>query len=421
MHLERALDVAARLPLVPAEVLARWIELGDVRERAGHFGEALDAYARATDFLPPDPVARAELLLRRARVHERAGAYGTALRTASRARGLVNGSDGPDAASIRAEALAFSALVRQRQEHAALAWRVAEEALEAGQAALSRSAQARASNVMSWAAMMLGRPEAIELAERSLRLYEEIGDADGQADLANNLGIMAYFDGRWDETLERYEQSRRACERVGNLLDAASTEANIGEVLVNQRRIGEAEPVLQDASRVLRSSGHRWGAAFAEMHLGRVAMLAGEPERAVEMLKATRDEFASMGRAASVYETSIHLADALTNAGRAHEALVVLEASNSLAGEEVAIFDAARARVNAAALLAVGDAEEAQRVLESGISIARERGLGYELGLMLAAAAAFPRPVETGSDEPPAIESARLLTDLGVVALSPVT
>jgi hypothetical protein len=40
---------------------------------------------------------------------------------------------------------------------------------------------------------------------------------------------------------------------------------------------------------------------------------------------------------------------------------------------------------------------------------------------MLAAAAAFPRPVETGSDEPPAIESARLLTDLGVVALSPVT
>jgi tetratricopeptide (TPR) repeat protein len=205
------------------------------------------------------------------------------------------------------------------------------------------------------------------------------------------------------------------------LLDAASTEANIGEVLVNQRRIGEAEPVLQDASRVLRSSGHRWGAAFAEMHLGRVAMLAGEPERAVEMLKATRDEFASMGRAASVYETSIHLADALTNAGRAHEALVVLEASNSLAGEEVAIFDAARARVNAAALLAVGDAEEAQRVLESGIAIARERGLGYELGLMLAAAAGFPGPVETGSDEPPATESARLLRELGVVALSPVT
>jgi hypothetical protein len=150
------------------------------------------------------------------------------------------------------------------------------------------------------------------------------------------------------------------------------------------------------------------------MHLGRVAMLAGQPERAVEMLRTTRDEFASMGRAASVYETSIHLADALTRAGRAHEALVVLEASASSASEEVAIFDAARARVNAAALLAVGDLEEAQSVLESGISAARERGLGYELGLMLAAVASYPVPVETGSEEPPATESHRLLKELGV-------
>jgi hypothetical protein len=150
------------------------------------------------------------------------------------------------------------------------------------------------------------------------------------------------------------------------------------------------------------------------MHLGRVAMLAGEPERAAEMLRATRDEFASMGRAASVYETSIHLADALTQAGRAHEGLVVLEASASSASEEVAIFDAARARVHAAALLAVGDVDEARTVLESGIAVARERGLGYELGLMLAAAASFPVPVETGSDEPPATESDRLLKELGV-------
>ncbi len=421
MHLERALEVTGRLSLPPADVLERWIELGDVRERAGHFDEALEAYARATDFLPPDPLARAELLLRRARVHERAGAYATALRTSSRARGLVADLDSPAAAAFRAEALAFSALVRQRQEHAGLAWRAAQEALDAGIVASSVAAQARASNVMSWAAMMLGRDDAVELAESSLRLYEQIGDADGQADLANNLGIMAYFDGRWDETLERYEQSRRACERVGNLIDAASTEANIGEVLVNQHRLDEAEPLLVDASRVLRSSGHRWGAAFAEMHLGRLAMMAGDLERAVTMLQATRDEFARMGRLASVYETSLHLADALTQAGRPHEALVALESSGNAAREEVAIFDAARARVQSAALLAVGDVAEARPVLEQGIKVARERRLGYELGLMLAVATTFPGGVDTGSDDPPAEESARLLAELGVISLSPAS
>jgi hypothetical protein len=57
--------------------------------------------------------------------------------------------------------------------------------------------------------------------------------------------------------------------------------------------------------------------------------------------------------------------------------------------------------------------------LESGIAIARERELGYELGLMLAAVASYPVPVDTGSEEPPATESARLLTELGVVARSP--
>ncbi len=365
MHLARGLDVAARLALADDEVLTRTIQLGDVRERAGLFADALDAYERATERLPSGPVARADLLLRRARVHERAGAYPTALRTSTRARTLVDGSEIPQASTLRADALAFSALVRQRQEHAALAWQVAEQAMEAGIVAGSRSAQARASNVMSWAAMMLGRPEAVELAERSLELYEEIGDDDGQADLANNLGIMAYFDGRWDETLQRYEQSRRACERVGNLLDAAATEANIGEVLVNQFRLDEAVPLLQDASRVLRSSGHRWGAAFAEMHLGRAALAAGDPERAVSILQAVRDEFAAMGRVASAYEASLHLADAMTAAGRPGDAIALVTSATAPA-DEVAIFDAALARVLAGALAGAGRDDAAARRARTG-------------------------------------------------------
>ena len=40
--------------------------------------------------------------------------------------------------------------------------------------------------------------------------------------------------------------------------------------------------------------------------------------------------------------------------------------------------------------------------------------LGYELGLLLAMAADHPETVDTGSDEPAAAESARLLGELGV-------
>ena len=62
---------------------------------------------------------------------------------------------------------------------------------------------------------MLGRPDAGDWAHRSLSLYEAVGDLDGQANLANNLGVQAYFEGRWSETLELYGRSRDAYLRIG--------------------------------------------------------------------------------------------------------------------------------------------------------------------------------------------------------------
>ncbi len=415
-QLERALDAARRLPTVTRdEQFACWRRLGELRDRAGLLGGALDAYSRAATLLPDDPVLRAALLLRRAQTHERAGAYPLALRTASRARRLVDGGSN-GAGAVRADALAFSALVRQRQEHVVEALRQAESAMEEGQASGALVAQARASNIISWAATMLGRPDAGDWARRALALYEAAGDLDGQADLANNLGIQAYFEGRWSDSLELYQRSRDACARVGNVIDAAATDANIGEVLVNQGRLDEAEPLLREASRVLRASGHQWGAAFAEMHLGRLHAQAGDVDRAITVLTGVRDRFDAMGRGASAYETSLQLADCLTRAGRPGDALAELARSLDATSDDVSIFDAARARVTAAALVSLGRLDEAGDVLVTGIAVARARALDYDLSLLLAASAAMLFPVPTGRDEPAPDESARLLDRLGVVA-----
>jgi tetratricopeptide (TPR) repeat protein len=419
-QLERALDAARRLPEVTVdEQFACWQRLGELRDRAGLLEGALDAYGRAARLAAGDPLAQAGLLLRRASTHERSGAYPVALSTASRARRLLDGVGGRRAAVVRADALAFTALVRQRQEHVVEALRRAEQAMSEGRAAGALPAQARASNVISWAAMMLGRPDAGAWARRSMALYEAAGDLDGQADLANNLGIQAYFEGRWSETLDLYRRSRDACTRVGNVIDAAATDANIGEVLVNQGRLDEAGPLLREASRVLRASGHAWGAAFAEMHLGRVLAHDGDVENAVAVLTAVRERFASIGRGASVYETSLHLADSLTRAGRPAEALAVLEASAAATTDDVGIFEPAHARFTAEALAALGRLPDAARELARGIAAARAWNLDYELSLLLAAAASLAVPVPTRSDESPADESARLLDRLGVVALAP--
>ena len=43
---------------------------------------------------------------------------------------------------------------------------------------------------------------------RALELFQEAGDLVGHANAANNLGIHAYYDGRWTETVEMYGRSR---------------------------------------------------------------------------------------------------------------------------------------------------------------------------------------------------------------------
>jgi tetratricopeptide (TPR) repeat protein len=415
-QLERALDACRRLPEITAdEQFHCWLQLGELRDRAGLFAEALEAYGNAARLSRDDPVQRAGLFLRRARTHERAGSFSIALRTATMARGLLDRADGAAPTGARADALAFAALVRQRQERVHEALRLAEDAMEEGRRSAALPAQARASNVISWAATMLGRPDASDWAHRSLSLYEAVGDLDGQADLANNLGVQAYFDGRWSETLELYRRARDAYQRVGSAIDAATTDANIGEVLVNQGRLDEAEPLLREASRVHRASGHRLGVAFAEMHHGRLLVRRGDMHMAVGVLTGAREQFASMGRAASVYETSLHLADCLTRIGRPSDALELLAEDAGASRDDVSILDASRARFKAEALIALGRLDEASAELAAGLSVARARRLEYELSLLLALTQELPFVVPTGSDEPPIVESDRLLTRLDVI------
>ena len=73
------------------------------------------------------------------------------------------------------------------------------------------------------------------------------------------------------------------------------------------------------------------------------------------------------------------------------------------------------ARFTVAALIALGRLDEAGAELAAGLFVARARKLEYELSLLLALTQELSFVVPTGSDEPPLVESDRLLTQLGVV------
>ena len=69
-------------------------------------------------------------------------------------------------------------------------WRTAYLVLDVAEAALG---------------LLQGRPNTL----RALEIYTRLGDLSGQATAANNLGVGAYFEGRWNEAIDFYAQARR--------------------------------------------------------------------------------------------------------------------------------------------------------------------------------------------------------------------
>ncbi len=248
IHYERAVDAARHLDDVTDDELRRlYVALGEARQEAGHYNDSLAAYRYAGRLASNDAVARAEIHLRRARARERVGALSLALSETTRGRKLATDHTGPEGQRVHARLLAHAAIVHYRQQHLGQARRTGLAAAELAEQCAEVEALATACNAIFLAEVELGRPGAESWAERALSLYEELGDLQGQAATANNLGVIAFFESRWDETLERYREAVESDRRTGRLLGAALTEANIAEVLVSQGNLAEAEPLLRGA------------------------------------------------------------------------------------------------------------------------------------------------------------------------------
>lgn len=418
VHYERAIEAARRIDDVDDDELRELlVALGDARQHAGLLEAALEAYRRASRTAGDDHVARAEIHLRRARVRERAGAYSLALTETTRGRKAAEAVDGSRGDAVQAHLLARAAIVRSRRTHSSRARRTGLEAAELAKRCGEHSALARAYHAIYLAESNTGRETSADWARQAFELYEVVGDLEGQAEMANNLGVIAYFDNDWDETVERYRQAVDRQRQIGMLIDAALTEANIGEVLVNQARLDEAEPLLRDAVRVLRAS-NTGEAPFAEMHLGRLLAARGDFVESEGLLRGAVEQWRATGNAAAAYESAIWLADCLARSQRPQEALDELEsAAAGTVPSEIAMFDASTAAVSAGALLDLGRTDEAIETISRGVEAARQHQLMFDLARLLLLADRIGPPFDRRLESTEPVEEAHHLLDrLGVVS-----
>ena len=183
-----------------------------------------------------------------AEVAERSDALIGAVRWLKRGLRVLDPLDGADAVALRARMRAYLGGIRNRQgrwEQALSACRQAiVEAESVGELGRSCAAHASARSTGRWWSRGT-RTEATH-SWRALEIYEELGDLEHEGRVLNNLGMFAYFDGRWDDAIALYRRRGRMRRTLPVARrDVAYTDCNVGEILSDQGHLDEAEASLR--------------------------------------------------------------------------------------------------------------------------------------------------------------------------------
>jgi tetratricopeptide (TPR) repeat protein len=235
----------------------------------------------------------------------------------------------------------------------------------------------------------------------------------------NNLGIDAYFEGRWDQALDLYARSQRLRERIGDVVGAAGIANNIGEIKSDQGYYEEAEELFTETRDVCARAGNRWLAALAVSNLGRLAARRGRFDEAEELLREALAELEAVNARSFAIEAKARLAEKAVLAGDGEEAL--RRADETVDGEVAPVVTAMIQRFRAYAFAQLGRLEEAAAALEESLHSAQAdageeaEAESYELALTLEAAA---RLAELSGDEDGGAldRSEAIFSRLGVVA-----
>jgi tetratricopeptide (TPR) repeat protein len=387
----RALEVARPLRAGPAEHAAVWRKLADVSTLSGRLEDAQGALASARGLALP--AEQAALMLEEGLLREEQGSYSEALRWYTRGeKALPAIADDGERGRLQVALMRARAQARFRQGRY-------EDALELASQVIERAANlddlgdlAHAYYLCHVIHTLRGSPERGAFRGLALPIFEEVGDLVGQASVLNNLGIEAYYEGRWDEARDLYERSRSLRERIGDVINVATTTNNVGEIELDQGRYADAEARFREALRIADSAGHRLISAVARGNLSRLAARSGRFADADELLTSALDTLDSIGSGPFLLEFQARRAELLTlsgadptEAGRLAEETLVLGARHGLPPAVLALLE----RIRGTCFARSQDLAEARKALQRALAIAENAQADYESALALRAIASL--------------------------------
>ncbi len=429
----RALAAGTTADVPPAELAAVAEALGDVAELAGRYDEALAGYAAARRLYAAQatPAGQGEsTAMPRARVArltgivcERQGRYREALGWYTRADGLIRADTG--AAAARSRLLLDRAGVRQRQGRPADTVRLALTAAERARELGEREQEAHAYYLLHAAYGDLGDPEALRYRDLALPIYEELGDLTGQGNVLNNLGVDAYYEGRWTDALDFYRRSSAARRRIGDVAGEATEMNNEAEILSDQGHLAQARALFSTVVRVWKSAGYGIGVALATGNVGRLCGREGRVDEGLALLRESTGLFEQLGSSAFVAEMRARSVECLVLAGRVVDAedlaqqVLGVGRRGSVGSEcvdpEIAHLVPLLERSLGWCALLRGNSAGARTRFAASLAAARRAEAAYDTALTLRAMA---RVVEGDEQRVCRAEADAIFASLGVVAVT---
>ncbi|MGH9137523.1 MAG: tetratricopeptide repeat protein [Acidimicrobiales bacterium] len=374
---ERALESARHAGIEPAAVAETHEALGDVCELGGLYDRAAAAYSQARRLVAGDEVSVGNLCRKQGWVNERTGRYGNALRWYTRGfRAVESVAASAAAGRLKAELYLAYGAVRLRQGRHREAVPLLEEAVRQAEALEALPTLAHAYYDLDWAFTELGQPDP-RYRELALPIYEELGDWEGQGNTLNNLGLGAYYEGRWDEARTSWQRAREAFEKAGDVVQVATIANNIGEILSDQGHLAEAEDEFHTALTTWTEAQFRVGVGLAISNLGRAAARAGRFDEAAALLASAIEQLQAIGARELALEAEARDAERCVLAGDHEQGIARAEAAHARATRPV--LRAGIERTIGYAWAQRGELESARRSLQQSLATAEHVGAAFEI------------------------------------------
>ena len=416
----RAIEAGRRLRVAGEELSRTSERMGDVLARAGLLEDAARAYTEARRLDAADPIDESRLILKQAKLADKAGKLTASLHRLSRGLRLLHDAPDRDAAALRARLSATYSSVRAGQGRAADAIRWAERAIAEAETVGEREALAEALFMIAWTRVNQGKLGQEAYFEQALSIFEALGNLMRQGDVLNYHGAMAYWEGRWGDAVELYERGGERAARAGDAVGPAIASMNVAEIRSDQGRLDEAESLAVEALRVFRAARYRELIAVDCSILGRLASRAGRHDDAARRLTEALTVADESGGQLLAVGVAGFLAEDLVRQGDAEASEEQVARADERAGPigGPGVYQPLLERVRGCASLLRNDPSGAEAPFDRSLSSARATGSEFEVLLTLHARRTLRQRC---GEKPSAIEDAEassIANRLGVVSIS---